>query len=118
MLKFVTLGDAPVGTSPLLARLTDQRFSTNPNVTVSACSFHPYASYGVLDVLGYWGWEDDGARVRCGIWKQIDIHPGRKKARLSNYNVRVRSPPRLFISSRAPVVVSLRISNLTVLMAL
>ena len=23
---------------------------------------HPYASYSVLDVLGYWGWEDDDAR--------------------------------------------------------
>jgi len=79
---------------------------------------HSYASYGVLDVLGYWEWEDADARFRCGIWKQIDIHPGPRKTRLSSYNVRLRSPPPLLISSRAPVVVSLRISNLTVLMAL
>ena len=50
----------------------------------------------------------------CGICKQVDIHSERRKTRLSNYNVRVRSPPRLFISSRGPVVVPLRISNLTV----
>ena len=48
MLKFVTLGDASVGTSSLLARLTDQRFSTNPNATVSTCSSihtHPMVSW-------------------------------------------------------------------------
>jgi len=32
----------------------------------------------------------------------------RTKTRLSNYNVRVRSSPRLFSSSRAPVIVSIQ----------
>jgi len=38
MLKFVTLADASVGKSSLLAQLTDQCFSTNTNATVSALS--------------------------------------------------------------------------------
>jgi len=107
MLEFVTTGDALIGKSSLVTRLTDQHLSTNPNATV-----------GALDVLSYWEWEDDDARFRCGIWKQIDIHSGRRKTRLSNYNVRIQSPPRLLISSRGPVAVSFRISNLTVLVAL
>jgi len=121
MLKLVTLGDSSVGKSSLLARLTDQRLSTNPNATVStslSIYTHPMVSWMSLatgnvrmTTLGFW-------IAQCGIWKQIDIHSWRRKTRLSNYNVRVRSPPRLLISSRTPVVVSLQVSNLTALMAL
>lgn len=38
VLKFVIIGDASVGKSSLLVRLTDQRFLTNPDATVSTCS--------------------------------------------------------------------------------
>jgi hypothetical protein len=34
VLKFVLIGDAAVGKSSLLVRLTDQRFLTNPDATV------------------------------------------------------------------------------------
>jgi len=37
VLKFVIIGDASVGKSSLLVRLTDQRFLTNPDATVSTC---------------------------------------------------------------------------------
>jgi len=63
MLKSVTLGDASVGKCSLLARLTDQRFSTNSNATVSTCSSihtHPMVSWmslatgnGRMTTLGF-----------------------------------------------------------------
>ena len=63
MLKFITLGDASVGKSSLVARRTDQRFPTNPNATVSACSSihtHPTVSWmslatgnGRMTTLGF-----------------------------------------------------------------
>jgi GTPase SAR1 family protein len=36
VLKFIICGDAAVGKSSLLVRLTDQRFLANPDPTVSA----------------------------------------------------------------------------------
>jgi len=72
MLKFVTPGDDSVGTSPLLARLTDQRFLTNPNVTFSARSSihtHPMVFWmslatgnGRMTTLGF-GVESGGGLI-------------------------------------------------------
>lgn len=39
VLKFIICGDAAVGKSSLLVRLTDQRFLTNPDPTVRYLSF-------------------------------------------------------------------------------
>jgi len=79
MLKFAIIGDASVGKSSLLVRLTDRRFLTNPDATVSTCSSihaHPMASWmslatgkGRMTTLGF-------VIARCGTWKQIDIHSG------------------------------------------
>ena len=115
---YAKICDASVGKSSLVARLTDQRLSTNPNATVSASlsiHTHPMVSWMSLAT-------GNGRMTTLGFliarWKQIEIHSGRRKTRQSDHNVRVRSPPRLLVSSHGPVVVSLRISNLTVLMAL
>ncbi|KAJ7112539.1 hypothetical protein C8R44DRAFT_797499 [Mycena epipterygia] len=37
VLKFIITGDAAVGKSSLLVRLTDERFLANPDSTVSLC---------------------------------------------------------------------------------
>jgi len=79
MLKFVTLGDASVGKSSLLARLTDQRFSTNPNVTVSACSSvhtHPMVSWVSLATGN--GRMDDAGFLNTSGSKLIHI-PGERR---------------------------------------
>ena len=64
---------------------------------------HTYAPYDVLHVSGHWYREDDDARFRDSlVWNLASVRP----------------PPRLLISRCWLVVISLQISNLTVLMAL
>ena len=82
MLEFVTIGDASVGKYPLLFRLTDQRLLTDPDATVNtflSINAQPMVSWmslatgkGRMTMLGF-------MIARCGIWKQIDIHSGRRQ---------------------------------------
>jgi len=69
MLKFVTLGDTSVGKSSLLARLADQRFSTNPNATASACSsIHTHPMVSSMSLVTGNGRMDDARFLDSSVW--------------------------------------------------
>lgn len=51
VLKFIICGDAAVGKSSLLVRLTDQRFLANPDPTVRVIVLHVVLTYLLKDSM-------------------------------------------------------------------
>ena len=72
VLKFIICGDAAVGKSSLLVRLTDQRFLANPDPTVSAVN-----RFAIARILMHSCFQIAGCRVRLKAY----LHSRRRQDR-------------------------------------
>jgi Ras family len=101
VLKFVLIGDAAVGKSSLLVRLTDERFLTNPDATVLRLYSAPcnhIADKQLIPIL-FLGWIcTPGAMfvmILLDSWGSnsvVNWYTSRTRTRQSNYNVRLSRP--------------------------